>query len=99
MKETFAAVIDNWINLPIMPFRSYASIDSQGIKRHLQMPLFSLEIVLRKAAFLSAGAQNPANNKAALTEGERSVKLPVCLGRVLVVCKAIQYNLESMFEN
>jgi hypothetical protein len=55
------------------------------------MPPFSSEW-LEKGGVFVGGKQNLANSKAALTEGDWSVKLPVCLGRVLVVCTAIQYN-------
>jgi len=55
LEDLFHCALDNYFNLSIMPIRLSASIDRSDNSEGIVRCRFSLQLRLRKAAFLSAG--------------------------------------------
>lgn len=87
--------IDKRVFVPIMPFPFNGKLDRFG---QFEVPPFSGDLGTEGGAFVSAEiySEKPLSW---LTGGISSVNIPVCLGRDHLVCKTIQQQLESMFEN
>jgi hypothetical protein len=64
--------------------------DTIGLIREAKAAAFSYEFAVREGGAFVRANHAFAGVEHRLTEQERLAKIPVCLGRVLIVCRAIQ---------